>query len=97
MLDRFPIPLVSKLISRTKAQQLDAVAIGELGLVSVIRQCCQELSSRRRVLYSDHEPTSSFEDLECDSDSVSRMRNVMTQILAMETAEVGAFVGFLAT
>jgi hypothetical protein len=50
--------------------------------------CCQELNSRKRVLYSDHEPSGSFDDFACDADSVSRMRSVMTQILAMETAAV---------
>ena len=29
-----------------------------------------------------------MDDLACDADSVTRMRSVMTQILAMETAKV---------
>jgi hypothetical protein len=49
--------------------------------------CCQELHSRKRVFYSDQEPTGSS-DNPFAADSVSRMRSVMAQILAMETVEV---------
>ena len=48
----------------------------------------QEFNSRKRVLHSVHEPSGSSDNLECDVDSVSRMRSVMAQILAMESAEV---------
>jgi len=48
----------------------------------------QEFNSRKRVLHSVHEPSGSSDNLECDVDSVSRMRSVMAQILAMETVEV---------